>query len=695
MIENSLSDSSIVKVLSLHGNEEGKRHICDTCTVCRECEGHGCYPGYVKKLCPSCLGARSRGRDFCKYCERSGVDPLVPQQGCPKCSCETCRCPKCLGTGRPQMGVSWEVLFTSGVTGHFCTRHYHALDWLCDVCGRLNSIITSRCACRNVKPSECRKCHKTYLEGGLYKLVDAACVLCDGLGINLSMARSHIDRCKTCRELEKADPELFKKEHLDIVRDDSEEQFPCGADKYCCDECTRRTLEVQNNQLVSCDNTPTGVRRRSKSARWLIQSIDLQDIDGHYHDSLRPYIGQYICFRCACPDMQVVREFAEKIDPGTGAEQERYCLICQKEGIRLKLTRYNPSGILCFRHRGFCTCGHPKDVHTRVIKPENPNRKKRQLGCEQCALREKERQCERFVSGYRMCVVCGRELQFTEGPYCSAHTTCLAPGCDDRPVEGEVMCKKHPHIKGFGAFLDRGGFSKRRSHKAASGFTSFSTSKAVSPAGMMAKWETFERRQSIVQRKLTRAYDVAEENARKLELNKISFTDVNRMEAGSEKDLELRVLENERGRHQKKLDEANEVIAKYQSLHNLFTLAFERIRETEEGYVADIPTTELTPEEANKRIAEQKERLKPKSVGRQTQCMVCNKIYTDAKELEWVVGLFPGNRETPRGKQPIRYLACRPCRGLKGKKAKLFNPNEKEVAVIQRQRLIEKAFGRL
>lgn len=320
------------------------------------------------------------------------------------------KCP-CDGPHVTPESATWEldVQFVGKV--RLCTAHYREFTaWECGnerKCNHVNHGMGSRCVCGWVRPDTCRKCgevsyknlikitekrepHPCHACNGIKKEVKfvtcacggnpivgtSECVTCWGTGRTYETAKEA--KCQTCDGLGK-------------------QSQICKTCKGSCE-----VLAVTDVKCIACAGSGTC---SASDSNFGVDRIPLTDILPAHREKLAPYVGQYLCWKCANVDFQFssYREGDEELqcfhyDNLPNGEIER----CTQ-----KIAKNNPSKIFCFMH----------------------------------------------LSSHH-CEVCNEKLKLDEwGRRCKAHRKCAR--CDEKPYGDFMFCIKHMEYQKLGQMLEK------------------------------------------------------------------------------------------------------------------------------------------------------------------------------------------------------------------------------------------------
>ena len=313
---------------------------------------------------------------------------------------------ECIAPHQRPEKATWELEVNHVGVLHVCTNHYRELtEWECGnerKCNKVNYGLSQHCSCGWVRPDTCGKCgepsavplikitekrepHECHSCRGSYnEQVIVKCGTCDGG--NLTVTRDCIS-CYGTGRLTEGDvlcPGCNGTKRAIIV----------------CKTCKGlgETFGWSDQTCTSCNGS--GICRAS-SANWGLDRIPLTDLDPQHRDGMQPYIGKYLCFRCANPD---------------------FSFSPYRDGEQVQCQHNNMPG---------------QDRCTQMISRHN-------AGLKFCFMHTKNHQCS----------VCGNHLELDEwGGRCREHAKCAR--CNDVPVAGSIFCPSHQEYKALGRMLEK------------------------------------------------------------------------------------------------------------------------------------------------------------------------------------------------------------------------------------------------
>ncbi len=351
--------------------------------------------------------------------------------------------------------AKWRVEFLYTGEKHLCKEHYRELTyWKCE-CGLEHYGLAQTCGgagspghisrCNFVRPDLCRKCNAPTIND-LYKIVEYreghACHACAGnkrvrelkkcgdcfglgylaesavCGVCMGEGIRHITPCAECKGFGRAPGgvDLCGKCKGKCFKEESDggachNCSGIGRVKLVCSTCKGVGTQLSPDYVACevCDET--GVCYAS-SMRWKVGRVYLTDIEPQYRDELRPWIGSYVCFKCANPDI----DFTKYREPDPNKpDQEHRCLA--------------PIG---------------KDEEGKPIL------------CQTLLSKNGDKQSCWKHTNLHLCRTCGRRLRIDEIGFCSAHAQCATDECLEKPVEDSIFCLLHQKAKGLGGRMDGG-----------------------------------------------------------------------------------------------------------------------------------------------------------------------------------------------------------------------------------------------
>lgn len=357
--------------------------------------------------------------------------------------------------------ATWEVeMETLGVM-LLCREHYRQLfSWTCPECETVNVGVSQRCEkCYWLRPGMCAACGEE-VSAVLMKVAQKLC----------SWEKAD------CKELALSGS-LFCKVHETMT-------------------------------------DPEGREPRNTSLRWgrrgPIGSTDrvyLNDIDDIFRERLAPYLGKYVCFLCANPEVIVHRPRPDDPCPGCNGQKkvdDHECPVCEGAGVMLRKCNVKKRCAACTGkgevetgedtvcpeclgdHKRACaTCSGKrtvkKDPVIEICRPclgtgEVPCReilnhhnektchahtdRSHCLTCMDEAMKDARREAERRgedPDAIDPASIKVRKLQIDEpGPFCRDHAKCLRyPECDKPQAAGSLLCDGHRSVKGLGSTIQR------------------------------------------------------------------------------------------------------------------------------------------------------------------------------------------------------------------------------------------------
>lgn len=315
----------------------------------------------------------------------------------------------CSGPHAKEEPATWDLDIALVGKLQLCTSHYHELtEWECGnerKCNHINYGMATRCGvCGWVRPDTCGKCgewstvplikiteerapHKCHTCNGDTK--ERGLVPCGSCNGNAVVSEQG---CVTCY----GSGRMMERDQMCPGCNGS------GQSRSICRIC-KGAGEVtgwSNSACTTCKGT--GICRAS-SANWGIGRIPLTDIAPEHRDTLKPHVGQYLCFRCANPDFQFTpyRNDRTPLQCSHVEDKPDGLVRCAND-----VARNNP-GKFCFAH-----------------------------------------------SNSNQCSVCRKRLELDEsGGRCRKHAKCGC--CNDVPVEGSLFCPSHQEYKALGRMLEK------------------------------------------------------------------------------------------------------------------------------------------------------------------------------------------------------------------------------------------------
>lgn len=313
--------------------------------------------------------------------------------------------------------AKWQVTFDLAGTGNLCTGCYRSLtSWTCDrgrdaawrvkgkdSCGHVNYGLATSCAgCGWVRPKECARCGEVAKEG-LVKIMAVReghdCHACNGGG-----KVKELGVCGTCVGQGTIGSEfcpLCEGRGGTWVNGQEVKCESCegaGDRRKACPFC-KGLGATPTKASVVCSSCMGSGRCSSLSGQrgcppTRLERVALTDLPEQVREDLKDYVGMYLCFRCATPEMT--------FHPYIGVD-DRECKECGE-----RLAHNNSDLEYCFKHQ------------------DN-----------------------------RHCPVCKERLLLDEpGPFCREHTRCVR--CGDPVVEDGLYCEAHNNEKGFGRAMGVG-----------------------------------------------------------------------------------------------------------------------------------------------------------------------------------------------------------------------------------------------
>ena len=355
----------------------------------------------------------------------------------------------CAGAHEHPEPAKWELDLVPDQKLYLCSEHYRQFtSWQCDSCCKEHSGMSARCECGWIRPDRCRRCesptklplikivakrggHECHSCGGLAKdkrlfyggasdggeIVFAKCEDCVGLGTKGKIP------CPQCAG------DSFRKlicTNCDRV----------GQVIAVCKNC-KGTGEVQKRSGSCSSCNGSGICMAS-SIRWNLDRIAITDIRQESREELWPYVGQYLCFRCANPD----HFFGFQMEPDV-------CNTCDGRGFKA-----DDPGTPC------PDCDN--DEYDRQCEHYDLSKAGGLVRCSERLSRLNEKRFCTLHAKHHLCEVCNRRLRLDEwSGRCREHAKCAF--CDKRPEKDKetgllgVLCEEHREYKHFGKGIEKGG----------------------------------------------------------------------------------------------------------------------------------------------------------------------------------------------------------------------------------------------
>jgi len=356
--------------------------------------------------------------------------------------------------------ATWEVEVEALGIMLLCREHYReTFSWNCPECETVNVGVSQRCEkCYWLRPGTCASCGEE-VSAVLMKVAQKLC----------SWEKAD------CKELALSGS-LFCKVHEEMT-------------------------------------DPEGREPRSASLRWgrrgPIGSTDrvyLNDVDSIFRERLAPYLGKYVCFLCANPEVIVHRPRMDDPCPACNGDKQANgdCYACEGAGIMLRKCNAKKKCAACAgkrevetgedavcpeclgdRKRACVTClGRRTVKKDPVLEMCRPCLGAGEVACEEILNHHNDKTCHAHTDRSH-CPTCKdkamdearreaeqrgedpdaidptslkvRKLRIDEpGPFCSDHAKCIRyPDCKQPQAAGSLLCDEHRTVKGLGSTIQR------------------------------------------------------------------------------------------------------------------------------------------------------------------------------------------------------------------------------------------------